>query len=58
MFENDIMYHPESGITQSMLGAFLSCRQKAAFQLAGWEPVGGSVALVLGSLAHDVLEHM
>lgn len=51
------LYSLADGVTQSMLSDFLACRQRAAFQRAGWEPKRRKTSYRFGSLVHDVLEH-
>jgi len=48
-------YRLEDGVTQSMLSAFLACRRRMLYELAGWESVKQKSSLRLGSMAHDVL---
>lgn len=50
-------YKIEDGITQSMLQAFMACRQRSAYQLDHWEPLGAVTASAdRGNLFHFLLE--
>jgi hypothetical protein len=44
------------GMTQSMLGSFLTCRQRARYELDGWEPVFMAKSANRGNLIHKALE--
>ena len=46
------------GITQSLLGTWLACRQKARWYLQGYSPRTSSLALTYGTIGHAVLEHV
>lgn len=50
-------YNPRvHGVTQSLLGAFLTCRQKAHHILAGWESTGPRGYISFGNSMHAALE--
>lgn len=50
-------YVISDGITQSMLSAFLTCRQKSTFQIEGWENSGtNNSAYQRGDYFHYLLE--
>jgi len=44
------------GVTQSILGDFVACRQRARLMLEGWETPTTKEALVFGGLFHWLLE--
>ncbi len=48
--------YKKDGITQSLLGTWLTCRQKALWQLEGWTKPHVSMALTYGTIIHAVLE--
>jgi len=50
------MYKITDGVTQSLLSAWVNCRQYARFYLQGWEQDYPKRALQLGSLMHNALE--
>jgi hypothetical protein len=51
-------YRPkEDGISQSLLGAWLACRQRAEYQLQGWKAKGDTKAsLIFGDRFHQCLD--
>lgn len=59
MIKNKEFYSYErDGVTQSLLGTWLTCRQKAAWQLQGWTAPHTSAGLTYGTIMHGVLEHV
>lgn len=49
-------YDPRvNGVSQSMLTTFMSCRQKAKLKLEGWRYIRPGAALILGTMAHEVI---
>ncbi len=50
--------YKRDGITQSLLGTFLTCRQKAYWQLQGWTQPHASGGLTYGTIIHYVLEQI
>ena len=44
------------GITQSLLGTFLQCRQKSKWSIEGWTSKYASMGLTYGTIGHAVLE--
>lgn len=46
-------YKPErDGVTASLLGAFLDCREKARLHLQGWSTQSASLAITFGNVVH------
>ncbi len=51
-------YDPErDGVSQSLLGMFLECRQKARLNLLGWTPKGTPFAMTNGTIGHACLQY-
>lgn len=48
--------YTRDGITQSLLGTWLECRQKARYYLQGWTPKGTPLAITNGTIGHGVLQ--
>lgn len=48
--------YERDGITQSLLGTFMQCRQKAYWQLQGWASPHTSGGLTYGTIIHYALE--
>lgn len=46
----------KDGITQSLLGTFLQCKQKARLSIEGWSSKYASMGLTYGTIGHAVLE--
>lgn len=44
-----------SGITQSLLGAYLHCPYKYVYAVNGWQPRAKKTTTVFGSMVHDIL---
>lgn len=55
MNKYDILKH---GVTQSMLGNFMKCREKAKLSLKGWSASNFSGAIQYGELFHGSLERI
>jgi hypothetical protein len=47
----------DDGVTQSLLGTFVDCPQRAKYQLDGWEPKREKASFKRGSIVHNALYH-
>ena len=50
-------YQISDGVTQSLLSAWVSCRQYAFYMIRGWESGAPKRALQQGSMMHEALEN-
>lgn len=56
--DKKIFYDPErDGVSQTLLGRFLTCRQLARYDLQGWTPKGVPLSMINGTVGHAVLQH-
>lgn len=54
-----VFYDPKrDGISQSVLGKWLCCRQLSRWDLTGWSPKGVSLAMTNGTIGHAVLQYV
>jgi len=54
-----IFYDPErDGISQSLLGKWLNCRQISRWDLTGWTPKRVSLAMTNGTIGHAILQRV
>lgn len=44
------------GVTQSLLGKFIHCRQSAKFYVEGWKRPGVNIAFAAGNIFHEALD--
>lgn len=53
------LYDPaRDGVTASLLGTFLDCREKCRLHLQGWTARHGSMALTFGNITHYIIQHV
>ena len=56
---NKVFYDPErDGVSQTLLGKWLACRQLARYDLQGWTPKTVSLSLTNGTIGHAILQHV
>lgn len=52
-------YDPaRDGVTSSLLGTFLDCREKCRLHLQGWSSRHSSMAVTYGNITHFIIQHV
>lgn len=57
--EKKVFYLPErDGISQTLLGKWLACRQLARYDLQGWTSKFTPASMIQGTIGHAILQHI